>query len=80
MSLCHSQGSHDHWLHHHLVTVNYGENLVPWDFWMGTYAGSEDDYVKRFGAPAPRAAFELHAGDGTATASAAGQQGGKKSK
>lgn len=37
---------------------------------MGTYAGSEDDYVKRFGKAAPRAAFEQHQGDSTAATEA----------
>jgi hypothetical protein len=54
--------------------VNCGENLVPWDYWMGTYAGSEADYLKRFGAPSPRADFELHKGDGAALAAEVGAE------
>lgn len=57
-----STGSHDHWLHHHLVTVNYGENYVPWDYWFGTYAGSEEDYAAKFG-PTSKSNFVFHSGD-----------------
>lgn len=51
-----STGSHDHWLHHALVTCNYGESFVPLDYIFGTYAGSEADYERRFGGSKAAAA------------------------
>jgi hypothetical protein len=38
---------------------------VPWDYWFGSYAGSEEDYVARFGS-ASKANFVFHAGDSIA--------------
>jgi Delta7-sterol 5-desaturase len=44
-----STGSHDHWLHHNMVNCNYGENYLPLDWFFGTYAASEADFVEKFG-------------------------------
>ena len=32
-----------HYLHHSLVSVNYAENHFPIDYWLGTFAGTEQE-------------------------------------
>lgn len=48
-------GSQSHWLHHSRMDVNFGEGYVPLDWFMGTFAASEEDYEAKFGADAKAA-------------------------
>ena len=41
-----STGGHGHWLHHHLVTCNYGEPYVPLDWLCGTWVATEGDHAR----------------------------------
>ena len=52
-----STGGYAHWVHHMLVNCNYGNNFVPLDHWMGTYAADEADFARKFGGES-----EAHAG------------------
>lgn len=42
-----STGGHGHWLHHHLVTCNYGEPYIPLDWLGGTWVATEEDFQRR---------------------------------
>ena len=34
-----------HYLHHSLVSVNYAESHLPIDWWLGTWAATEEEAV-----------------------------------
>jgi hypothetical protein len=34
--------NHYHFVHHQKYECNYGDILIPWDFWLGTYESGED--------------------------------------